>query len=91
MVLFFLGQTHSKEEYLGSIQTVFLVNLVYGTMMRMANHILTPWHLPYIGIGMACILVGLAAANKIVDRLDGEKIKKITYVVIGISGIMNVL
>lgn len=91
MVLFFLGQTYSKEEYLGSIQTVFLVNLVYGTMMRMANHILTPWHLPYIGIGMACILVGLAAANKIVDRLDGEKIKKITYVVIGISGIMNVL
>lgn len=91
MVLFFLGQTHSKEEYLGSIQAVFLVNLVYGTMMRMVNHILTPWHLSYIGIGMVCILVGLAAANKIVDRLDGEKIKKITYVVIGISGIMNVI
>lgn len=91
MVLFFLGQTHSKKEYLGSIQAVFLVNLVYGTMMRMVNHILTPWHLSYIGVGMVCILVGLAAANRIVDRLDGEKIKKITYVVIGISGIMNIL
>ncbi len=91
MVLFFLGQTHSKEEYLGSIQAVFLVNLVYGTMMRMFNHILTPWHLPYIGIGMACILAGLMIANKIVDRMDGEKIKKITYVVIGISGILNVI
>ncbi|MCI8294390.1 MAG: sulfite exporter TauE/SafE family protein [Lachnospiraceae bacterium] len=91
MVLYFLGQTHSKEEYLGSIQAVFLVNLIYGTIMRTANHILTLTHLPYIGVGMACILAGLLAANRIVDRLDGEKIKKITYVVIGLSGVMNLL
>lgn len=91
MVLFFLGQTRSKEEYLGSIQAVFLVNLVYGTIMRMYNQILTGSHLPYIGIGVVCILAGLTAANKIVDRLDGEKIKRITYVVIGLSGIMNLL
>lgn len=91
MVLFFLGQTRSKEEYLGSIQAVFLVNLVYGTMMRMFNHILTLGHLPYIGIGMVCILLGMVIANKIVDRMDGEKIKKITYLVIGISGILNVI
>ena len=89
MVLFFLGQTHSKEEYLGSIQAVFLVNLIYGTMMRVFNHILTPWHLSYIITGMICIVFGMMIANKIVDRLDGEKIKKITYVVIGISGITN--
>ena len=91
MVLFFLSRTESKEEYLGSIQGVFLVNLIYGTMMRMMNHILTPVHLPYIVTGMVCILTGLMFANKIVDRLDGEKIKKITYLVIGISGILNVL
>ena len=91
MVLFFLSRTESKEEYLGSIQGVFLVNLIYGTMMRMMNHILTPVHLPYIATGMVCILTGLMFANKIVDRLDGEKIKKITYLVIGISGILNVL
>lgn len=91
MVLFFLGQTHSKEEYLGSIQAVFLANLVYGTMMRMFNQILTFHHLPFIGIGMLCIVMGFAIANRIVDRLDGEKIKKITYVVIGISGILNVI
>ena len=59
--------------------------------MRTANHILTLTHLPYIGVGMACILAGLLAANRIVDRLDGEKIKKITYVVIGLSGVMNLL
>lgn len=91
MVVYFLGQTSSKEEYLGSIQTMFLVNLVYGTFLRMYNHILTPLHLPYIGMGMVCILVGFVIANRIVDRLNGEKIKKITYVVIGISGALNVI
>ena len=40
---------------------------------------------------MLCIVMGFAIANRIVDRLDGEKIKKITYVVIGISGILNVI
>lgn len=91
MVLFFLGQTRSKEEYLGSIQAVFLVNLIYGTGMRLFNHILTVRHLPFIGIGMLCIVMGFGIANKIVDRLDGEKIKRVTYVVIGISGLLNIM
>ncbi len=91
MVIFFLGQPHSKEEYLGTIQAVFLTNLVYGTAMRVFNRILTVGHLPYIGIGMICIIIGLKVANRIVERLDGEKIKKTTYVAIGISGILNMM
>lgn len=35
---------------------VFLVNLVYGTIMRMLNHILTTWHLSYIVIGISGII-----------------------------------
>lgn len=91
MVLYYLSRTQTKEEYLGTIQALFLTNLVYGTILRIANHILTPLHLPYIGIGMIGIILGLAIANKIVDRADGEKIKRVTYVVIGISGILNLL
>lgn len=91
MVLYYLGQTKSKEEYLGTIQALFCVTVAYGTMMRMYSHILTPTHLPYIGIGMVCIMAGLGIANKIVDRLDGEKVKQITYVMIGVSGVLNVL
>lgn len=91
MVLYYLGQTKSKEEYLGTIQALFTITVAYGTVMRVYNHILTPMHLPYIGIGMICIMAGLAIANKIVDRLDGEKIKKITYAVIGLCGILNIV
>ncbi len=91
MVLYYLGQTNSKEEYLGTIQALFSITVAYGTVMRVYSHILTSVHLPYIGIGIISIIAGLGIANKIVDRLDGEKIKKITYVVIGLSGILNIV
>ena len=45
----------------------------------------------YVGIGIVCILIGLGIANRIVDRLNGEKIKKVIYIVIGVSGILNVI
>lgn len=89
MVLYYLGQTDSREEYLGTIQALFLASLVYGTGLRLYNHILTPSHLPCMGLGMICILLGLVLASRITDLLDGEKIRKLTYVVIGISGILN--
>ena len=40
---------------------------------------------------MVGILLGLFIANKIVDKLDGELIKKLTYVLIGLCGISNVV
>ena len=91
MVLYFLNQTTSKEEYLGTIQTFFLINVTYNTIFRITNGIITMDHLSIILIGMLGIIIGFVIANKIVDRLDGEIIKKITYVVIGISGIINLI
>jgi len=89
MVLYYLGQTDSKEEYLGSIQLTFLVNLLYGTALRVSNGILTVIHLPYIGIGAVCVLVGLAVANRVVDKLNAEKPKKLIYCIIILSGLVN--
>lgn len=47
--------------------------------------------MPGIGLGMLGILVGLFVANKIVDRLDGGLVKKLTYVIIGLCGLSNVI
>lgn len=91
MVIYYLSQTDSKEEYLGTIQTLFCINLICNSAFRVYNGILRIEHVPFIIIGSLCILGGFVVAGKIVDRLDGEKLKKITYVVIGVSGILNVV
>lgn len=91
MVIYFLAKTSSKEEYLGTIQCFFLINVLYSTIFRIFNSIITIDLMPGIGLGMLGILVGLFVANKIVDRLDGGLVKKLTYVIIGLCGLSNVI
>jgi uncharacterized membrane protein YfcA len=91
MVIYFLSKTHSKEEYLGTIQCFFLINVVYTTVFRIFQSIITIDLIPGIGLGMLGILIGLKIANKIVDRLDAELIRKLTYILIGLCGLSNII
>lgn len=91
MVIYFLSKTHSKEEYLGTIQCFFLINVLYSTLFRIVNGIITIDLVSGIGLGMVGILIGLGIANKIVDKLDADFIRKLTYVLIGLCGLSNVL
>ena len=91
MVVYFLSQTHSTHEYLGTIQAFFLINCVYNTCLRAMNGILLVEHIPLILFGVVGIVAGGFIAGKIVDKLDGAMLRKLTYIMIGISGLMNVL
>ena len=55
------------------------------------NGLLPFYAISYIAIGIVGVLSGLVVANKIVERINGELLKKLTYVLIGISGIINVI
>lgn len=89
MVLYFLAQTHNTHEYLGTIQTFFFINCSYNTCFRIANGILKVEHLAIIGVGVIGIILGGLIGNKIVDKLDGVWIRKLTYLMIGVSGLIN--
>ena len=89
MVLYFLNKTDNIREYLGTIAAFFLINCIYNTAYRAACGILTAEHLPYIGIGMAAILLGVTLAHGLVKRLNDERLKKITYIMIGLSGLFH--
>ena len=91
MVLYFLNQTTDTQEYLGTIQTFFLVNSIYMFIFRLINGIIGLEHILPIAFGMIGIATGLYFANKIVDQIDGQVIKKLTYFMIGVSGIINLL
>ena len=89
MVLYFLSNTDSKEEYLGTIQGYFLINCTYCTIFRVFQGILTVDLVPAILCGAAGILVGGLVANRLVQKIDADKLTKLIYVTIGISGIIN--
>lgn len=91
MVIYFLTKTTTKQEYLGTIQGFFLLNATYLIIFRSINGILTLDLIPYIMIGTVGILFGLKLANKIVDKLDENIIRKMTHVLIGISGVINLI
>ena len=91
MVLYFLNQTTDTQEYLGTIQTFFLVNSIYMFIFRLINGIIGLEHILPIAFGMIGIATGLYFANKIVDQIEGQVIKKLTYFMIGVSGIINLL
>lgn len=89
MVLYFLNQTDGTEEYLGTIQTFFLVNSIYMAIFRFVNGIIDSNHLLPIACGMLGIALGQVVASKIVSKIDGQMLRKVTYVTIGVSGIIN--
>lgn len=91
MVLYFLSQTHNTHQYLGSIQAFFCINATYNTIFRIFKGILLPSHLLIIICGIIGIILGGIIANKLVDYLDEKLVRKLTYIMIGISGIMNII
>lgn len=91
MVLYYMSMTSSTREFLGTLQVFFLINATYNTILRFFKGILSITQLPLIGIGAIGIIAGVLVANKIVDKLDEQLIKKLTYVMIGISGIINLI
>ncbi|RHM59872.1 sulfite exporter TauE/SafE family protein [Coprobacillus sp. AF33-1AC] len=91
MVLYFMNKTKGQKEYLGCIQLFFLINNVYNTGFRVFKGILTVHQFTFILVGAIGIMIGTIIARKVIDYIDEKNVKKIIYVVIGISGIMNLL
>ncbi len=91
MVLYYLRTTDSQREYLGTIQLCFGVNCLYNTAYRLITGVLQPAHLPPIGVGVAAVIAGVWIAGKLADKLDPDLLRKLTYAMIGVSGLINLI
>ena len=91
LVMYYIAVTKTKEEYLGTMNFVFAVAITYQIIVRFVTGVLTVNLLPMLVIGTASILVGRIIGTKIVDKIDGEKLKKIVYVFLAISGVITTI
>lgn len=87
MALYYLMMAKTKEEYLASIQTFFVMDGIYVTTLRFSQGILRLGDMRIVVLGMIGALVGTAVANRLVTRMNTERVKQIVYLFIGVSGL----
>ena len=91
MVLYFMAQIKDMTRYRATIQTFFFIVGVYGVIVRIVRGIITVNLVPFIALGAAGIILGGLVGNRIADKLNPDIVRKCTYVMIGVAGLVNVI
>ena len=91
VVLYMTHATTENKKYFAGVQFYFCVTIIYDTVMRAINGLLSWTLLVYALIGMLGCMVGDFIGAKVFNRLDGKKLKIIIYVAMIISGIFMIL
>ena len=90
LVIYFLNASKSKESYIANLQMIYLCSNFFNTLTRTIHGIYT-WELvPLTLLGIVGINLGKVAGLRVLDRIDIARMKKLVYLLIGISGIINV-
>lgn len=91
LVLYFLANTDSKEEFLADTQMIFVLGAIPSLYTRVTSGLLTPAHVPFLIPGLIGVLCGFWIAGKVVDRIDKARLTRIIYAAIGLSGLLYLL
>jgi uncharacterized membrane protein YfcA len=86
---FLAAYGNEKLTYIVSLQLIFAVTGVSNTVMRVANGIYTLRVLLLAIPGIAAMWIGQMIGLKIINRINAVQLKKIIYVVLGLSGILT--
>ena len=89
MVLYYLSTTDDKETYLGTINLVFTITEGYSAIMRYCNGLISLEQSTLILCGFVAVLAGRYFGSRLVDKLDGEKMKKFIYLLLALSGFVT--
>ena len=89
MVLYYLSTTDDKETYLGTINLVFTITEGYSAIMRYCNGLISLEQSTLILCGFVAVLAGRYFGSRLVDKLDGEKMKKFIYLLLALSGLIT--
>ena len=91
IVLYLTGATKEPLVYLAATQFFFSVTGLYATATRAINGILSWELLAYAAIGMLGCMLGNLCGKRVFDKLDAEKLKRVIYVAMVVSGILMLL
>lgn len=91
VVLYLSQAAATPATYFAGIQFYFAITNIYATVMRAFNGLIT-WELVlYAAIGMVGCMAGDFIGKKVFSRLDGNRLKKVIYIGMILSGILMVI
>lgn len=88
VVLYLSSAAKDNITYFATVQFYFCFTNLYATSMRFVNGIITTDILIYAAIGMVGCMTGDFIGKKIFDKLDSDKLKRIIYIGMIISGVV---
>ncbi len=91
MVLFFLAITKDQNEYLGTTQAYFILVGIYSNVLRLIRGVITVQILPYVLLGIGGMLIGMFVGSRLLDKLNKDLLRRLTYIMIAVSGLITVI
>lgn len=91
LAVYLIGASESKESFAGNLQFVFLISnfLIFFTkFMKGFFHVSL---IPITMVGVVGVLAGQWIGARFVHKLDPEKMKRIVYAFISVSGIITII
>lgn len=90
VVLYLTNAMESKLAYFATIQFYFGVTNLYSVASRAVNGIVTGEILLCAAVGAAGCMLGDALGKTVFDRLDADRLRKVIYIGMILSGILMI-
>lgn len=91
MAVYFISAIKDKKAYIGTIQFLFAFTNIVNLFVRIANGIFTVNLIPAVVLGLSGITAGKLIGLRILDKINPDRIKKLVYAFVGVSGILSLL
>lgn len=82
---------NNKYKYLGCINAYFLLTNTYVSILRACNGFLGVKEIQCWLLGLIGLVLGRIVGGRLLDKVDGVKIKKVVYAVTILSGIYYIV
>ncbi len=90
VVLYLTNVASGQMTYFANIQMYFAVTNLYAVGVRVINGLITWQVLLYTAVGLLGCFAGDFIGKKVFDKLNGELLKKIIYILMLISGVIMI-
>lgn len=91
IAIYFLNAIDDNEEYIASIQSVFLISTIFNLVARVMTKSLVKEDVPLIVVGWIVMFLGTYFGLKVLKKIETSLLKKIIYAFIGLNGIWIII